>query len=69
MADKYYLRQHIKKVCLKNLADENYVGCGTCPFEDEIVDDQPHLKIMFEHKRRAIEFVKEEKKKQLKLKL
>lgn len=51
MADKYILRQHIKKVCIPNLKNEEVVCCGICPFEDEILEERPDLRDYFVGKR------------------
>ena len=54
MADKYILRQHIKKVCIPNLTNEKVGHCGTCPFEDEILEERPDLHEYFVAKRSLV---------------
>jgi len=49
--DKYILRQHIKKLCSKNLKNDRVRCCATCPFEDIIVDERPDLQELFIAKR------------------
>jgi len=51
MADKYYIKQHIKHVCSKYLIDDSILYCATCPFEDEIIGVDSSLKDLFIKKR------------------
>jgi hypothetical protein len=50
----YILEQHIEKVCTPNLNDDCITYCGTCPFEDQVLEAAPHLSLNFKMKRRMI---------------
>ena len=52
---RYILQQHIEKVCSPNLNDDCITYCGTCPFEDQILEESPHLTLNFKLKRRMIQ--------------
>lgn len=54
MEDVYLLEQHIKKVCLSNLKDNNIDYCATCPFEEIILEQVPTLRDLFVEKRGRI---------------
>ncbi len=44
------LKVHIK-LCHRNLISKRVKCCGSCPFEEEITEEYPELKELFEHKR------------------
>jgi hypothetical protein len=45
------LEKHIK-LCVKNLKSRKVRCCAGCPFEKDILAHYPHLKGLFEAKRR-----------------
>jgi hypothetical protein len=58
MADKYILKQHIKKLCKPNLRNKRIKYCATCPFEDIIIEEDNTLKELFIKKRSLITMFK-----------
>lgn len=44
------LKEHIK-LCKKNLKNKRVKCCANCPFEEEITDCFPELKVLFIEKR------------------
>ena len=52
---RYILQQHIDKVCTPNLNDDCITYCGTCPFEEQILEASPYLALNFKVKRRMIQ--------------
>jgi len=50
---KERLVNHLK-LCRKNLKSNRVKCCAQCPFEDEIVEAEPTLEVLFETKRHMI---------------
>lgn len=49
--DGRLLDDHVKKLCMKNLADDRVSCCAICPFEEEIIKYFPSLVPSFNRKR------------------
>lgn len=47
------LEEHVK-LCNKNLKSDRVKCCANCPFEDEIVEHYPELKVLFIKKRKTL---------------
>lgn len=48
--DVIRLKTHVK-LCIKNLKSERVKCCANCPFEEEICNEYPEIKSLFEKKR------------------
>jgi len=66
---QYLIRRHVENVCMEHLNDDSITYCGTCPFEDVIIDENPSLRDNFKRKRRIIEEQHDANRAQLRLKL
>lgn len=51
--DKEKLIWHIK-LCKKNLNNKRVKICAECAFEDDLIQEYPELKCMFEEKRKLL---------------
>ena len=49
------LKDHFNKLCKRNLKNKKIKCCHKCPFEDDLIDQFPEAKKMFEEKHKQVE--------------
>ncbi len=54
--DEAKLSNHIK-LCKRNLKSKRVKCCATCPFEEEIIERYPDIKLLFNEKRKWMKSV------------
>ena len=48
------LDKFVHRLCIKNLRSQRVKCCASCPFEDQITAEYPHLAALYEAKRKRI---------------